>query len=288
MPVAVPLEKFGLINDDVSPAVRVFSDAPHEESEFSQTVPQRDVSPKQDFYFSGYRSELSLASADVEGITQAETWMTSYTSVKLVGIGAGYFIQWYDASRLRIREAMPIDEARITRGEYMMTKDGGDRQTHNVYLSRNGLTHLAPANGGWVDADNDDVPDGYSQLQINSSSFSGGVFSATTDQASDINATMPMPVGNAEVTFSVEFTQLHPDATNQFRVVTQDESGNTITENIEGVTSTGRKSKTVTIDTNTHFLKVKPVQLVSVGSSGTAKIKDPCLRADGSDQYVPK
>ena len=287
MPVAVPLEKFGLINDAVSPAVRVFSDAPHEESEFSQTIPQRDVSPKQEFYFTGYRSELSLASADVEGVPQAETWMTGYTPVKLVGIGADYFIQWYDASRLRIREAMPIDEARITRGEYMMVKDGGDRDSHGVYLSRNGLTHLNPTEGGWGDQDGDDVPDGYT-LSGGSAAYSAGEFSLTTNVGPVLRTTLPFPIQNATVTLSVEFTSLHSSGDHFIWLRTQDGSGTGIRGVLTNVTSTGRASVSMTLDENTHFLVVEPVNLTNVTASGTVTIKDPCLRVDGSDQYVPK
>jgi len=294
MPVAVPLEKFGLINDAVDPAVRVFSDAPHEESGFSQTVPERDVSPKQDFYFSGYQSELSLASADVEGVDQAETWMTGYTPVKLVGIGAGYFIQWYDASRLRIREAMPIDEARITRGEYMMTKDGGDREGHGVYLSRNGLTHINPTDGGWADNDNDDIPDGYSTDGTKSEAFTNGVYEAFVDTSvsSDLgvgpSGNIPFPVGGAELTFSAEFVQLHDDGDTSLKLVTLDASETAINFATPNVTSTGRFSFTRTIDENTHFIRLRIEVSNATAENAKLKVKDPCLRVDGSDQYVPK
>lgn len=295
------LHKFGLINDAPSPSERVFVTEVSDESEAAvRQVPDRETDPNGETVFSSFESSIGFSSLDLGGQSQAETWMNSRTAVKAVGLLREAFVQWYEPARIQPITQYTVTEAALIKAEYSMTRDAGDLESHGVYLARNGLYHLAPLDangqlaGGWADADSDNSPDGYTETALTGTAWNTGVYEGFVDTGAgtgSLNATLPFPVDGAKVTLSVQIDQVHDDGNQAVRIEALDETKSSITGGVSDVTvsTTGRKSATLTTPEGTHFLKVYPVRVTSA-TANTAKfqIQDPCLRRGTATAYVAK
>lgn len=293
--------KYGLIDVDASPADRVFVADVHEDTQATiRDVIQNDADPDGATYFSGFQSEVALATPDLAGLSQGETWMTGFEDVELVAITPDHFIQWYNPGRLVVREQHAVGETNLAESMAMLTQMGGDNTTHDVYATRNALFHLAPTSGGWDDSDNDGVPDGYGLSQnVKSQAFASNVYEFFVDTASGSTGyrgvQIPFPLDGVTVTLSVEFTQLHDDGTNKLRIEAVDSDGSTVQTSAETtVSSTGRKSVEFTTPTAggsgaTYYLNIFPARVESAtAETAKVKVKNPCLRADGSSTFVER
>lgn len=300
--VSTKLIRFGLIEDSASPANRVFVDDPSSEATMSvRNVPERDTDPDGAPYFVGFRSESGLSAVDVGGLSQADTWLTGQTAVKMVAVTPDAFVQWINASRIRPVQQLPVSEARLIRADYGMVQDGGDLSSHDVYLTRNGLYHLAPTDsngqlaGGWADTDSNNTPDGYTETNLTGGSFSSGTYAANVDTANgsdgSLNVTIPFPVDNEKVTLSAQVNTLHDDGTNAIRIEALDASKNTLSGGTSDTSfsSTGRKHADLTTPSGTYYLKCYPIRVTGASSETTKfDIQDPCLRVDGGTSYLQK
>jgi len=297
----IPLQRFGLLNDDPSPATRVFSEDPTTDAEASvRQVLENTTTPEGEVYFSGFDSSVTLSSADVDDIATGEGWMAAQTGVKLVGIVGDFAIQAHEDIPIRTPERLNVTEPALAEAEYLMQTQGGARGTHGMIISRNLLTYLQEEDssgnlaGGWADTDSSGVADGYTATDLNSEAFTGGVQEFYVDTGAgtgSLNVTIPFPIDDQEVTLSAEFTQLHADGDNAIRIEALDGSksliGSAFTD--KSVGSTGRVFADLTTPANTHYLKCYPARVTNVTTNNTkAKIKDPCLRVDGKTEYVKK
>jgi len=211
------LDRFGLINDAPSTAERVFVEHPSTESSAEvRQVPDTDTDPDGATYFSGFRSVFELASVDVDGISQAETWMTGYTPVKAVAIMPGFVVQWDTATRLRARDTLTPEEAALVQAEYAMIRDGGDQSTHGVYLTRNALLPY--------------------------------------DTSGAVSETIPWPVDAVTVTLSADIDSV--DGSEDLTIEAQDASGTALDSSSASPGSTGRADVSLTTPDNTHFLAI--------------------------------
>jgi len=248
--------------------------------------------------FSAFESTWELSAFDLEGQDVAEGWMTAHEPVQGVAVLEGAFVIWDEPTRIVQRDALSPGEAALVRADYVMRRALGGRTSHGVYLTRNALFPLAPVDGngelagGWADVDRDDVPDGYTEDDLQSGAFSNGVYEAFGDTATgtgELPTDLVFPVEGATVTLSVDVTQLHDDGDTRISLITLDSNKAFLSTQRATVTSTGRSSVTITTDPGTHYLRVQPLDLNGVtAQNAKAKVKDPCLRVDGSDQYVPK
>jgi len=297
--VVSKINRFGLINDASSPEERVYTPDVHAETSISpRQVQEVDEDPEGATIFSAFESTWELSAFDIEGVDQAETWMTEHTPVKGVAVLEDAFVIWDEPTRIVSKDTLTPGEAALVRGDYVMRRAVGDRTDHGVYLTRNALLPLAPENangelaGGWADTDGDGTPDGYTEADLTSTSFSSGVYEAYGDIApagGDLQVDLDFPVEGAEVTLSVDVVQLHDDGDTRITLTTLDKNGAFLTIERTTVTSPGRASVSITTDPDTHYLRVQPLDLNFVtAQNAKAKIKDPCLRVDGGTAYVPK
>jgi len=293
--LSAKFERYGLIDTEADPTRRVFVADVHEDTEGSlRAVPDRDQDPDGSTIFAGFRSEVTIASADLDGVSQIETWMRNFEDVELVAVTPDHLVQWYNPSRLLGTEELDITETNLVQSRATMVQDGGDQQDHDVYITRNGLLSLAPQNGGWADTDSNDTPDGYTETSLNSTAWNSGVYEGFVDTGSgtgSLNVTIPFPLDNVDVTLSVQADQIHDDGAQAIRIEALDSSGSTITGGVSDVTysTTGRKSVDLTTPSDTHQLKVYPVRVTSVSSNTTKfKIQDPALRVDGETSFVKR
>lgn len=285
--------KYGLIDTDDSPSTRVYVKDVHSDTSATlRQVPDRDTDTDGATIFAGFRSEVGLASADVSGVTQVETWMTDFSDVELVGITPDHLVQWYNPSRLTGTEMLDTTETNLAEHEVSMVQDGGDQQSHDVYITRNGLLFLAPENGGWADTDSSGVADGYTATDLTGTAFTSGVqefYVDTGDGSGSINATLPFPIDGVTVTLSANHTQIHDDGSQAIRIEALDSSGSQIDFTDKSVSSTGRKFAELTTPSDTYELKVYPARVTGVSANTTkAKVKDPALRVDGGTSYVKR
>jgi len=298
----VPLQAFGLIDDSVSPAPRVFSGDPtgDAEADVRQPIDGGPTTPEDEPYFVGFESSVGFASADVADLPQGETFMTGQTPVKLVGLAGDFFVVFHRGTRVMTPERLDITQPSLAQADYAMRRSGGGRGDHGAIISRNLLTYLQEegANGqlagGWADADTDNTPDGYTETNLNSTAWNSGVYEGFVDTGSgtgSLNVTVPFPVDGAEVTVSVQADQVHGDGDQAIRIEALDETESVITGGVSDVTysSTGRTSATLTTPDGTHYLKVYPVRVTNVTANNTKfQIQDPCLRPGTADTYVPR
>lgn len=295
------LQTFGLIDDAASPATRVeVADVSSEVEATIRDVPERNTDPDGATVFAGFQSEIMLRGLDVGDFPQADTWLSGRTKVKAIGVTYDGFIQFYNAARMRPTKNFDPSQAELMRSEYQMMQDGGDLESHDVYITRNGLYHLAPIDsngdlaGGWADTDSNGTPDGYTETNLNSAAFTSNVYEAYVDTGAgtgSLNVTIPFPADQEEVTLSVDVNQVHDDGNQAVRIEALDASQSTITGGISDVTfsTTGRKSATLTTPDDTHYLKLYPLRVTSVSANTTkAKIENPCLRTRSQTSFVEK
>lgn len=291
----VSLQKFGLIDDNASPATRVSVSDTHEDTSGTFRAAMTPSSDTEGIgYVAAFRSIAEFAAADLDGIAQAETYTTGHTDVQMVAVTPDLIIQWYRDDRVHVNEPKDFSQVSIATGMYTMIREGGKMQDHDVYVGNNGLHHLAPENGGWNDSDNDNTPDGYTATSLVSEDFTSNVYSAfvdTTSGTGSLNVTIPFPIDDEDVTLSVQVDQVHDDGTQAVRIEALDASKSTITGGIKDVTisTTGRKSATLTTPSDTHYLKLYPARVTSV-SANTSKfqIQDPALRVDGETTHTAR
>lgn len=297
--VASKIDRFGLLYEGQVSVERVYTPDVHTETSISpRQVQEIDEDPEGATIFSAFESTWELSAFDLDGVDQAETWMTAHSPVTGVAVLEDAFVIWDEPTPIVSKDTLTPGEAALVRGDYVMRRAVGDRTDHGVYLTRNALLPLAPENadgelaGGWADLDRRGVPDGYTEVDLTSTRFSSGVYEAYGDTAvagGDLQVDLDFPVEGAEVTLSVDVLQLHDDGDTRVTLTTLDENGAFLTTERTRVTSTGRASVSITTDPGTHFLRVEPLDLNSVtAQNAKAQIKDPCLRVDGGTAYVPK
>jgi len=291
------ISKFGIINETPSPSVRAFQ-ADVESGDITEASFREGMSNDEDPegvpYIGGMASEIAFGGLDQSPKSQAETWSFNQTPVQMVAVTPDLFIQWYSAQRLLTDQSIDVTQVNLEAGMYMMTREGGDHTSHNVYVSRNGLLYLAPTSGGWDDSDSSGVADGYTTADLNGTAFSSAVqefYVDTGDGSGSLYVDVPFPVDNVEVTLSAEHTQIHDDGDQAIRIEALDGSKSLIGSNFSdvGVSSTGRKHADLTTPSGTYYLRCYPARVTSVSANTSkAKVKNPALRVDGSSTYVAR
>jgi hypothetical protein len=322
------LESFGLIDEIVNPEETMYSRVPTTSAEASvrqPLTPQED--PTGQPFFAGYESTVTFRSAGVEDFSAAEAAMAARRGVKMVGIAGDFWIHFHNDTKIQAAEQLEMTSPALSEGEYMLQAQGGGRirpeksgNAHSAILTRNllavvneetdgGQFQSVPGGtlaGGWDDTQGgsqDQVPDGFTSSNFKNTNFDrtageAGQFQGTVDTASASDASLsltsyiPLPLQGATFTFSVEFESLHDNGTNEFGIEVWGSGKNIqITSEYQTVTSTGRKSITVTTATATDvgYVQVTPVRVTGATTETTAvKILDPCLRPGTADTYVPK
>lgn len=297
----IALDRFGLLNDSPSPTTRVFSEDPTDEASAAvRQLVESTQTPEGELYFTGFRSDVSLRSADVDDLSQGDTYQSGQTGVKLVGIVGDFFVLFHQDTRIRVAERLDVTTPNLAEADYMMRREGGGRGGHGAIITRNLLTYLQEEDssgnlaGGWADTDSDNIADGYTATDTTSESFSSGVqefFVDTGDGSGSINVTVPFPLDNIKVTLSANHTQVHDDGSQAIRIEALDSNGSVLSGGTSdtSVSSTGRKHADLTTPTGTHQLKLYPARVTSVSANNSkAKVKDPALRLNGSTTYVQK
>jgi|APHM01.1.fsa_nt_gi hypothetical protein len=140
--LTTPLQRFGLLNEQLATPQRIFSeDASDESSAEIRQVPDRNTDTEGETIFSSFRSVVELAAYDLN-IERAQQWMTAQDAVTLVATTPDAIIQWTEPTRLTTRPLLTPEEAALVEAEYALVRDAGNEDTHGVYLTRNALLPL--------------------------------------------------------------------------------------------------------------------------------------------------
>jgi hypothetical protein len=214
--LSAKFERYGLINQTPSPATRVFVDEVHEDTEASLRRPvTNDTDSDGAGIFAGFRSEVTLASSDVAGVSQIETWMTSFATVEMVAVTPDHVVQWLNPSKILGTEALDITETNLAESQATLVQDGGDQSSHEVYITRNAL-------------------------------FPYSVSGAFTQQ-------LIFPVDGVDATLSSDFSTV--DGTETITLTAQAGNGTSLDSASVSPSSGGRASVTLPTPSDTHFLE---------------------------------
>lgn len=235
-------------------------------------------------YTGGERNTLRLTFKDDGTVyDQLKTWYDAGTRLSAVCLGRNKNVQWYETDRLSVLKPVTLQGRVQGHADVYVLEMVREDESPDIHSDVNLL-----AKHGWEDSDSDNVADGYTfDGGQTSTSFSGGVQSASDDATyTDLVTTIDFPIEGATLTMSTNYTALHGSATNAVLVRTEDSSGTVLTTTDNNVGSTGRHTAEITTPANTHTIRVMPMRLKSVSASGTASVKNPALRVDGSDEYI--
>lgn len=143
------------------------------------------------------------------------------------------------------------------------------------------LNAMAP----WKDSDGDGTPDGYTYTAT-SGSFLNGIFSDNlgSDGSGELYKELVIPIEGLTLELAVSFDQLHNDGDHEFGVEYYNSSGSLISSDLTAVSSTGRKTKTLTLPANVYTVRVIPIKVTNVTQSiEEFNISQPSLKIMGTD-----
>lgn len=248
-----------------------------------------EADPTGGAYFGGDRSVLEWTFFDPDGTLyeQLRQWYEDETRISFVAEGLSRNVQWYERDRIdqcrRVDIQGSISEGRAD-GVYVRIVRTG-HGSHDIHSNVNIVSHI-----GWADEDGDGVADGYSS-DGDSLNFTNGV-QALTESGSGltvdgaISRRIPFPIAGATLLGSAEMIQLHGDGDNFIFLQVRDFSINSLLDASRLYNESGRRSVEAMTPPNTFYLDLVPLRLQQVDAQGTAKIKDPALRTDDSDEYI--
>ena len=215
-------------------------------------------------------------------------WQDTRTRLSLVAIGPSLAIQWYETDLIDVR---PVSmggavSGRADRYAFEIYREGHGR--HAIYKQQNLLAHL-----GFVDADADELADGYEQsaaFTVNFDDANGeqDLTSGTAGHA--VYATIAFPIGEGfSFRMSSNITALHSN-TSSATISLQRLPYNlgSFNESDATPTATGRSGVTLASGSASYWLRARIMEVpAAVAGSGTMSCKEPALRVDGQDIYTP-
>lgn len=219
---------------------------------------------------------------------QLRAWQDARTRLSLVAIGASVAVQWYETDLIDVR-LVSLGGAvagRADRYAFEIVREGHGR--HAIYKQQNLLAHL-----GFVDADADELADGYEKsaaFTVNFDDANGEQDMTSGTAGHAVQATIAFPIGQGfSFRMSSNITALHSN-TSSATISLQRLPYNlgSFSETDATVTATGRAGVTLASGSASYWLRAKIMEVpAAVGGSGTMSAKDPALRVDGQDIYTP-
>lgn len=249
------------------------------------------TTPQGNRYNAGLMSEVDFVFLDVDGVAGSiETWQSNDTPVRLVAAGANKNILWEEDT---IPNIQPIEIEGAVGGRsdayrVQMTHRTGRGDTHDIWGLANLLAKLGTRADSWVDNDGDGLADGYSlNSTANSTSFSNNEQTISDDADSQFFVVnVQFPISGVTFTFSNRYVSLHGSADDEIQLLEKDSSGTVLSKINNTVTSTGRKSVSLTTSSNIYELNVSVVRFLNVTASGSTTVKLPALRTDGKTTHL--
>lgn len=230
--------------------------------------------------------ELLIHDPDWSRYAQLKEWYEAGTRVQAVcaaSSAGGRNLQWYENTR--ISECLPVEITGQVQGESRFVRV---LMTHTatgaaIYNNVNLLAYL-----GWSASGT--IADGYTVGASGATgSFSDGVQTLTDSSGTATLAPTslpPFPIEGVTLTLSTDFVALHAAGAD---AVSIDALGydNTVLETAsQAAAGTGRVGVSVLLPSGVYAVLPFVVEVTGISGAGNVQIKEPCLRVDGSTEYV--
>lgn len=245
-------------------------------------------------YISQWRHRVQFASSDWDAFDTLKGFKDDHIAVQAVAAAESLNcanLQWYES--VQIKELRKVPKARRADGDshFIVVLEFEGDENAAIFNNVN-LLHQTNVNGvvvtGFVDGDANNLADGYSiNGAIVSNSFAAGVQTLESDSQYDsIYRAIVFPINNIKFTISSELVSVHPSGTT-LGLLSKNKAGTVLSSKFSGV-SVGRRNTFLSVTDSTFYtLEARPLDSgASVASAGSASFKEPCLRIDGSSEYI--
>lgn len=241
--------------------------------------------------YSGFENHLELAVYDMAVQEQLEYWMKQGRKINMVGAGEQNAIMWHSDTRVKV---LPRQFPMFGNKNYLnveMHRSGGNPAIRQGVNLLDMAVKIRGYETGWQDSDNDDLADGYEESNGSVAiSFIDQVQTLETINASSrLEYLFTFPITGIPVTISSLITEFHPEGTNQIGIIFRDKTSSVISSLADtAALNPERSTLSAYTANNSYILTAAPLRhpTSDIETTGQAKMKNPALRLDGSDEYV--
>lgn len=262
----------------------------HQDSEFSfGGSDEEDAAGNGVFNGEEATVDLHFYDNDAAKITQLRTWQEAETPVRLMAVGSKSSIIWDHAVSITLQE--PKSFSPLTRSTFMihMVARGVNLPIWKGENLAYGFVVVQGFETGWQDANNDDLPDGYSVAgTFGTYSFINEIFDTgnVSSGSPGLEINRPFPVSGVTLTSSGNVQKQHNDAISVSLIQQLNYASSILdTENI-AYSGTGRSGGSVKTQPGIYSIIYRCLTLQGPLTSDNVQFLDPSLRADGSTDYV--
>jgi hypothetical protein len=242
-------------------------------------------------YISQWRHRVQFACSDWDAFDTLQGFKDAHIAVQAVAAAESLNcanLQWHES--VQIKELRKVPKARRADGDshFIVVLEYEGDENAAIFNNVN-LLHQTNVNGvvvtGFVDGDGNDIADGYTT----------GVSSTNldfTDSVQSLDTGNPLSGIYRQVIFPITGTlglisNVLAAPGSQARLVAQLKNfAGTIVETDEKNTGLGSDALDITVTSTIYSIRVYPISRRESGSNGTLSVKEPCLRTDGSTEYI--
>lgn len=238
-------------------------------------------------YQSGTRWRLQFASSDwdsydtIKGFEEAGTLVRAVAAASSKGAEN---LQWYESVKVKIIRS---PKARRADGDSFFICEMIYEGDENAAIFTNvNLLHQANVNGvtvtGFVDENASGLADGYVLVTMENSSFANGVQNVVNSASfGAFDKNLVFPISDIELVLSAKYTLNSGIADLSIRQ--ENFLSATISEHTLIEISTQRESTNCTTESTAYRFKNR---LTTKSSAYDVDIEKPCMRTDGSSEYI--
>lgn len=249
-------------------------------------------------YISQWRHRVQFACSDWDAFDTLKGFKDGHIAVRAAASAESLNcanLQWYES--VQIKELRKVPKPRRADGDshFVVVLEYEGDENAAIFNNVN-LLHQRNVNGvvvnGFVDTNADNLAEGWAIVGGAATSFVGGVQTITpTNPISDCYLVSGATAGTglvfpiaSDLTLSFETTKLHAD-TNKLFMISRSFAAGYLSDAAVTITEIGRKPLLKEGATQ-YFVEVRILNIQNVDGTDTAAGKEPCLRTDGSSEYI--
>lgn len=243
-------------------------------------------------YVSQWRHRVQFACSDWDAFDTLQGFKDGHIKVQAVAAAESLNcanLQWYES--VKIKELRKVPKPRRADGDshfIVVLEHEGDE---NAAIFNNvNLLHQTNVNGvvvnGFVDNDGDDLADGWTTT-ANYKDFTAGVQTiGRTGSTASVSFELTgiiFPIPNLDLTYSDEWTE---EGFSSVQRVTQRDFSGTSLGTKENSANTNRNDIPISTATTFYSWDYVGPRLNTADAGENVKIKEVCIRTDGSKEYI--
>lgn len=244
-------------------------------------------------YLTGYRHRVQIASSDWDAYATLVGFVAAHTKVQAVASAESLNcanLQWYESVKIKSLHKVPKPRRADGDSHFIVILEFEGDENAAIFNNVN-LLHQVNVSGkiitGWVDNDGDGVADGYTKAG------GTGTFALSTQSISAsadiifLNRSIKFPIFANKLTLSVDRIKLHGFGANQLLSSLTQFNESEVAAFVSVISSTGRRVlESLVTSPSFYMISIRIARVANITALDEVQEKNPCLRTDGSSEYI--